>query len=198
MFAQLDGLGAAAGAQLVEGPAAVGFDGVLADEKAVGDLAVAESLSDKVEDFELARSDAEGVELGLVQGEGGLLGWRGGGDEDFAEDDLFPWFGELDAQPDAEGGEEDGDNGAIDFEGVLDDQELVLGPAEDGDEDAADEAEKQDVAEDGALHVCWVDFTACPMPEPVRQEILISMAKSSGPAHRTVAAPGKRLAITHP
>ena len=35
-----------------------------------------------------------------------------------------------------------------------------LGPAEDGDEDAADEAEEEDVAEDGALHGCWVDFTA--------------------------------------
>jgi hypothetical protein len=136
----------------------VGLDGVLADEEAGGDLAVAEALSDEGEDFELARSDAEGVELGLVEGEGswgGLLVWRGG-DQDFAEDDFFAGFGELDAEPDAEAGEEDGDDGAIDFEGVFDDEELVLRPTEDGDEDAADEAEDEDVA----LHGCWMDFTA--------------------------------------
>ena len=93
----------------------------------------------------------------MVEGEGG---WGFGGDEDFAEDDFLARFGELDAEPDAEGDEDDGDDGAVDFEGVLDDEELVLGPAEDGDEDAADEAEEEDVAEDGALHGCWVDFTA--------------------------------------
>jgi hypothetical protein len=66
--------------------------------------------------------DAEGVELGLVEGEGG----RGfGGDEDFAEDDFLAGFGELAAEPDAEGDEDDG---AVDFERVLDDEELVLGP----------------------------------------------------------------------
>ena len=118
----------------------MGFDGVLADEEAVGDFAVAEALSDEAEDFELAGGDAEGVELGLVEGEGG---WRIGGDEDFAEDDFFAGFGELDAEPDAEDDEDDGDDGPIDFEGVLDDEELVLGPAEDGDEDAADEAEDE-------------------------------------------------------
>src|SRR5271154_3301025 len=89
-------------------------------------------LSDEGEDFEFAGGDAEGIELGLVEGEGGR---RIGGDEDFAEDDFLAGFGELDAEDD----EDDGDDGAIDFEGVLDDEELVLGPAEDGDEDAADE-----------------------------------------------------------
>ena len=64
LFAELDGLRAAAGAQLVEGPAAVGFNGVLADEQAAGDFAVAEALSDEAEDFELARGDAKGLELG--------------------------------------------------------------------------------------------------------------------------------------
>ncbi len=120
----------------------MGLDGVLADEEAGGDFAVAEALSDEVEDFELAGGDAEGIELDLVEGEGGRRGWfGGGGDEDFAEDDFLAGFGELDAEPDAEDDEDDSDDGAIDFEGVLDDEELVLGPAEDGDEDAADEAE---------------------------------------------------------
>ena len=56
----------------------MGLDGVLADEEAVGDLAVAEALSDEGEDFELAGGDAEGVELGLVEGEGaaGSVGTR--------------------------------------------------------------------------------------------------------------------------
>lgn len=147
----MDGLGAAAGSELVEGAAAVGFDGVLADEEAAGDFAVAEALSDECEDFELARGDAEGVELNLVEGEGGRWGWfgwrgwfvwRAHGDEDFAEDDFLAGFSELDAEPDAEDDEDDGDDGAIDFEGVLDDEELVLGPAKDCDEDAADEAEE--------------------------------------------------------
>ena len=53
----------------------MGFDGVLADEEAVGDLAVAEALSDEGEDFELARGDAQGVELGLVEGEEGWRDW---------------------------------------------------------------------------------------------------------------------------
>src|SRR5277367_1819746 len=118
------------------------FDGVLADEEAFGDLAVAQALSDQAEDFELAGGDAERVELDLVEGESGRrgwFGWRAQGDEDFAEDDFLAGFGELDTEPDAEDDEDDGDDGAIDFEGVLDDEELVLRPAEDGDEDAADE-----------------------------------------------------------
>ena len=32
----------------------MGFDGVLADEEALGDFAVAEAMSDEAEDFELA------------------------------------------------------------------------------------------------------------------------------------------------
>jgi len=114
----------------------VGFNGVLADEEAVGDFAVAEALSDEAENFELARGDTERVELGLVEGEGGR---HIGGDE-VAEDNFLAGFGELDTEPDAEDDEDDGDDGAIDFEGVLDGEELVLGPAEDGDEDAPDEA----------------------------------------------------------
>ena len=141
MFAKLDSLGAAAGAQLVEGPAAVRFYGVLAYEEPLGNLTVAKALGDEGEDFELAGSDAERVELGLVEGEGSWRGWNLGGDEDFAEDDCFAGLGELDAEPDAEAGKDDGDESGVDLEGVLDDEELVLGPAEDGDEDAADETE---------------------------------------------------------
>ncbi len=132
----------------------MGFDGILADEKPTGDLAVAKALSDEAEDFELAQGDAESVELGLIESEGF------GGDGDLLQDDRFAGFGELDAEPDAEAGEEDGDKGAIDFKGVLDDEKLVLRPAEDGDEDAADKAENEDVA----LHVCWWILLRRPMP----------------------------------
>jgi hypothetical protein len=105
----------------------VGFDGVFADKEAGGDLAVAEALRDERKNFELARRDPKRVELGLVQSEGGC--WRFGRDEDFAENDCFAGLRQLDAQPDPEAGEEDGDEGAIDLKGVLDDKELVLGPA---------------------------------------------------------------------
>ena len=148
MFAELNGLCAAAGAQLVEGPAAVSLDGVLADEEAVGDLTIAQPLRDERENFELARRDPERVKLRLIQGEGGR--WCFGRDKDFAQDDCFARLGEFDPEPDPKAGEEDGDQGGIDFERVLDHEELVLRPAEDGDENAADETEDEDVA----LHGC--------------------------------------------
>ena len=53
---------------------------------------------------------------------------------------------ELVAEPDADDGEEDGDEGAVDLEGVFDDEEAVLDPLECGDEDAADQADDEDVA----------------------------------------------------
>ncbi len=136
----------------------MGFDGVLGDEEAGGDFSVAEPLGYEGEDFEFARGDAEGVELGLVEGE--VRGWWVGGDKDFPENDFFAGLGELDAEPDAERGEEDRDNCGVDFEGVLEDEELIFGVAEDGDEDAAYEAEEKDVAKGAAGHGGWVDFTA--------------------------------------
>jgi len=64
----------------------VGFDGVLGDEEAGGDLAVAEALGDEGENFELARGDAEGFELRLVESEGG---YGRCGEMDFAKDDRY-------------------------------------------------------------------------------------------------------------
>ena len=46
-FGDLDGLGAAPGAEFVEEAAGMGFDGVCADEKAFGDFAVAEAGGDE-------------------------------------------------------------------------------------------------------------------------------------------------------
>ena len=90
LLAKLNGLGAAAGTQLVEGPATVGFDSVLANEEAVGDLSIAETLSDEVENLELARGDTQSVELHLVMRK---RSWRLGRYEDLAQEDLFAGFG---------------------------------------------------------------------------------------------------------
>jgi len=50
------------------------------------------------------------------------------------------------AEPDAEGREEDGDQRAVELDGVLDDDEAVFGVLEGGDEEAADKTEDEDVA----------------------------------------------------
>lgn len=131
----------------------MGFDGVFGDEELGGDLAVAEAAGDEVEDLELAWGDAEGLLAGGVGGEGwGVFGGRCG-DEDFFDDDSFAdglagllaAAGDAEAEPDAEGGEEEGDEGAVELDGVLDDEEAVLGVLEDSDEETADDAEEEDV-----------------------------------------------------
>ena len=146
-FAAQDGLGAAGGSQLVEGAGAVGLDGVFGDEELRGDLAVAHAVGDQGEDFELACGDAEGLLSGSIGSEGfGCLH----GDRDFSDDDRFAdGFAtacDAEAEPDAEGGEEDGDERAVELDGVLDDEEAVFGVLEDGDEEAADETEDEGVA----------------------------------------------------
>jgi len=50
------------------------------------------------------------------------------------------------AEPDAEGREEDGDERAVELDGVLDDDEAVFGVLEDGDKEAADKTEDEDMA----------------------------------------------------
>src|ERR1700727_506608 len=53
---------------------------------------------------------------------------------------------DAEAQPDAEGGEEDGDQRAVNLEGVFDDHKAVFGVLERGDQQSADETEDEDVA----------------------------------------------------
>lgn len=118
----LDGLGAAPGAELVEEAAGMSFDSVFADEEAGGDFAVAEAGGDEAEDLEFARGDGELGEAGFV-GDEGLGGLRG----EFLDDDGWLFAGEGEAEPDAESGEEGGNQGAINFYGVFDDQEAVFG-----------------------------------------------------------------------
>ena len=145
----------------------MGLDRILADEQPLCDLTVAETLSNEAQNLKLARCNAKGVKLSLIEGEGDCCISR---DDNLAKDDLLARFRELDPKPDAERGEEYGDQSPIDLERVLDHQELVLGPPKDNDENAADEAENQNVAEEGTLHLCWVDSTVAAYarlaPEP--------------------------------
>ena len=60
---------------------------------------------------------------------------------------------EGEAEPDAESGEDGGDQATVDFERMLDDEEAVFREFEDGDEDAAGEAVEKDVAKRAATQV---------------------------------------------
>src|SRR5271165_1203733 len=125
-FADLHGLGAALGAELIKEAAGMGLDRVFADEEAVGDFAVAQSGGDEGKDFEFAGGDAQLGDASLVDGE-----WGGGdfldddfGDDFFVDDWLLP--GEGLAQPNAERGKQGGNECAVDFQGMLDDEETVF------------------------------------------------------------------------
>src|ERR671927_782311 len=58
-FCDLYGLSAPSRAELVEQATRMGLDGVFDNEEFVGDLAVAEALRNQLENFQLARGDAE-------------------------------------------------------------------------------------------------------------------------------------------
>jgi hypothetical protein len=148
LFAALNGLRAARGTELVEGAGAVGLHRVLGDEELGGDLAIAEAAGDEVQDLELASGDTEALLPGGVWSKRrscfGAGAWNG--DEDFSYHYSLASPRDAEAEPDAEGGEEDGDEGAIDLDRVLDDDESVFGVLERGDEETADETEDEDVA----------------------------------------------------
>ena len=152
-FAAPDGLGAAGGSELVEGAGTVCLDGVFGNEKLRGDLAIAEAAGDQGEDFELACRDAQGPLLSLPVGRSASGGFESRGfraDKHFLHNDRFPngfaTARDAEAQPDAEGRKEDGDQRAIELDGVREDDEAVFGVLQDGDEEAADETEDKNVA----------------------------------------------------
>ena len=60
--------------------------------------------------------------------------------------DRFAIARDAEAEPDAEGREEDGDERAVELDGVLDDDEAVFSVLEGGDEEAADQTKDEDVA----------------------------------------------------
>jgi hypothetical protein len=69
-LAALDSLGAAAGAELVEGAAAMSLHRVLAHEEGFADLAVAQTASHELEDFQLTAGDTEAFAGGVIGSEG--------------------------------------------------------------------------------------------------------------------------------
>jgi hypothetical protein len=147
-LAALHGLGSARRAELIEGAGAVGLDRVFGDEELSGNLTIAETAGDEGEGFEFAGGDADALLLGWVGSEGrsrpgALVKSRG---ENFPRHDRLAPARDAQAQPDAKGGEEDGNEGAIKFDRVLDDDEAVFGVLEGGDEQAADKTENEDVA----------------------------------------------------
>ena len=104
--------------ELVEGTGTVGLDGVFGDEKLRGDLAIAEAAGDQGEDFELAGRDAEGLLAGRIGSEG-LEGGSFGRDKYFPHHncfaDGFATARDAEAEPDAEGREENRDERAIEL-----------------------------------------------------------------------------------
>jgi len=128
------------------------FDGVFGNEKLRGDLAIAQAARDQGEYFELACRDAGLLLVGRVGRE--RYEWGGFcGDTHFLHYDRFAdGFAtacDAEAEPNAEGREEDGDQRAIELDGVLDNDEAVFGVLKGGDEQATDETEDEGVA----LHV---------------------------------------------
>src|SRR5580692_4918040 len=131
------GLGAARRPELVEGAGAVGLHCVLGDEELSCNLAIAEAAGDEAEALLLSRVWTERQRrLGAA---------AGGRAEDFFRHCL-PSARNAQAEPDAEGGEEDGHERAVELDRVLDDDETVFGVLKDGDEQAADKTEDKDMA----------------------------------------------------
>ena len=135
----------------------MGLDGVLGNEELRRDLTIAAAAGDQGEDFELARRDAEGLLLGCVGSEGFAgRGFRGGfrGNQHFPHHDRladgfaapFATMRDAEAEPDAEGRKEYGDERSVELDGVFDDDEAVFGVLQRGDKEAADKTEDEDVA----------------------------------------------------
>ena len=120
----------------------MGLDGVFTDEQAVSDFAVGKTGGDQAEDFEFTGRDGQFGEAGRVGGEG-----RGGGPGRMRSERLRFATGDGETEPDAECGEDGGDESAVILEGMLEDEEAVLGEFENGDEHTADEAVKKDAKE---------------------------------------------------
>ena len=138
LFAELDCLSAALGAELVEETAGMSLDGILADEQLFRDFAVAQAGSDQSQDFVLPRSDSQLGESLIVSRE-----WRA--ERRGVRLRLSLRDGEPEPYPQSS---KDGRyESAVDFEGVLEDQETVLAELQDRNQDAAAQPVKQDIPE---------------------------------------------------
>src|SRR5688572_20848077 len=111
LLSQLHRLGPPMCAELFEQSARVRFDGVLAYVSPLGDLLVAEAFGNELQNLELARRDAQRVDLALVTHE--VDGCR---DHDFADDHGLGMPRELEAEPDSQGRKHRGDQPAVDLD----------------------------------------------------------------------------------
>src|SRR5574337_521277 len=82
-LAELHRLRAPPGAELVEQPAGVRLDRILADEEPIRDFAVAESRGDQAENLQFARRDAQFAHAFVVGGERTIARRRALLDENF-------------------------------------------------------------------------------------------------------------------
>ena len=128
------------------------FHRVFADKKFGRDLAVAQALGNQLQNFQLARRDAQAFAFFCVGNERFATGGAGRGDRrryrNFLHHNRLACFGQLQAQPNAQHRENRGGEATVNFDGVVDDQEAVLGPLQHRDQDSAD----QPVNEDMTLH----------------------------------------------
>jgi hypothetical protein len=137
-LASFDSLCAAAGAELVEGAAAMSLDGVFTHEKGFADLAIAEAASHELENFHFARGDAEALAGRVIQS------WiRSGVDGNRDFDDALARGEKPGSEPDAGTGKQDGDENSIDRDRVLENNEVELGQLQQGDQDATHQPEDQ-------------------------------------------------------
>ena len=134
-LAELDSLRAPAGAQFVKNAAGMGFDRVFADEEFLGNFAVAHALGDQFKDFQFAGSDGQFLTFFLVGNER-----HSGRDRDFLDNDGLLFSCQLEAQPDAQNGEDRGDQSAVNLDGVFDYQVPIFRPLQHGDQDSADDS----------------------------------------------------------
>jgi hypothetical protein len=142
-----DGLGPTPHLKFVECADTVRLDGVLGDEELSGDLTIAEATGNERQDLKLACRDADPLLLNRVGAKwrGGRPGYRHLLHHDGFPDDFAPAC-HAQAQPDPEGGEEGGDERAIELDRVLDDDETVFSILERHNQDPADQAEYEDMA----------------------------------------------------
>src|SRR6185503_7821398 len=146
VFRVLNSLGSTFRRQLVEQPAGVCLDGVLAHEQSFGDFTIAESRCDRFQDLELAWSDAKSFDLCVVPDE-----WSCNRHGNFADNDFRARLREPEAQPDPERGKDERDQPSVDLERVLYDEKAVLDEFENDDEHAAQNSVEQNRSSHDAI-----------------------------------------------
>ena len=132
LLSDLHRLSASLGAELVKETTRVGLDRVFADEEFLGDLPVAHSLSDQLQNLQFTFGDAKSFQPLLIQSK-----WLRRRQGNYLNDQHLFLSGQLETEPDSHSGEEQGNESAIDLERVLYDQKSKLNQLEQGDQNSA-------------------------------------------------------------